>query len=171
MTCSSRRPASSADQGSMRPPSGWDQLGSAREPITPLLGDGDPEAYGQTMPETEQPGRDPLEQHFASAVRALAGFGAGPGALGSLSPERGLELFDAQLASRMLDVAARMLRAGGAGYYTIGSSGHEGNAGVAGGLGPRRRAGTAPPTCCPPWSARPTSRSRAAGTRCSGTGT
>ena len=61
------------------------------------------------MPETEQPGRDPLEQHFASAVRALAGFGAGPGALGSLSPERGLELFDAQLASRMLDVAARVV--------------------------------------------------------------
>jgi len=90
------------------------------------------------MPETEQLGRDPLEQHFASAVRALADSGAGPGgsggALGSLSPERGLELFDAQLASRMLDVAARTLRARGAGYYTIGSSGHEGNAGVAAAL-------------------------------------
>jgi 2-oxoisovalerate dehydrogenase E1 component len=91
------------------------------------------------MPETEQLGRDPLEQHFASAVRALAssdagGAGGAGGALGSLSPERCLELFDAQLASRMLDVAARVLRARGAGYYTIGSSGHEGNAGVAAAL-------------------------------------
>ncbi len=47
---------------------------------------------------------------------------------------RCLELFDAQLASRHLDVAARWLRARGAGYYTIGSSGHEGNAGVAAAL-------------------------------------
>jgi 2-oxoisovalerate dehydrogenase E1 component len=91
------------------------------------------------MPDTEPARRDPLEQHFAGAVRALAGAGPGPGAgaaerPGGLSPERVLELFDAQLASRMLDVAARALRARGAGYYTIGSSGHEGNAGVAAAL-------------------------------------
>jgi 2-oxoisovalerate dehydrogenase E1 component len=42
-----------------------------------------------------------------------------------------LELFDAQLASRHLDLAARWLRSFGEGFYTIGSSGHEGNAGVA----------------------------------------
>jgi 2-oxoisovalerate dehydrogenase E1 component len=47
---------------------------------------------------------------------------------------RCLQLFDAQLASRHLDLAARWLRARGAGYYTIGSSGHEGNAGVAAAL-------------------------------------
>jgi 2-oxoisovalerate dehydrogenase E1 component len=47
-----------------------------------------------------------------------------------------LELFDAQLASRHLDLAARWLRAQGAGFYTIGSSGHEGNAAVAAALRP-----------------------------------
>jgi 2-oxoisovalerate dehydrogenase E1 component len=103
------------------------------------------------MPDTEQLGRDPMEQHFDSAVRGLAGApegrlagrpdaaGGGPGpgpaaAPGQLSPGRCLELFDAQLASRHLDVAARVLRARGAGYYTIGSAGHEGNAGVAAAL-------------------------------------
>ncbi|HMG65993.1 MAG TPA: thiamine pyrophosphate-dependent enzyme [Streptosporangiaceae bacterium] len=87
------------------------------------------------MPDTEQPDRDPLEQDFARAVRALTAPGPGPaGTLGRLSPECALELFEAQLASRMLDVAARVLRARGAGYYTIGSAGHEGNAGVAAAL-------------------------------------
>src|SRR4051794_1027438 len=41
------------------------------------------------------------------------------------------ELFDAQLASRHLDLAARWLRSFDEGFYTIGSSGHEGNAAVA----------------------------------------
>ena len=45
-----------------------------------------------------------------------------------------LDLFDAQLGSRHLDLAARWLRAEGKGYYTIGSSGHEGNAAVAAAL-------------------------------------
>jgi 2-oxoisovalerate dehydrogenase E1 component len=40
-------------------------------------------------------------------------------------------LFDAQVASRHLDHTARWLRSGGHGHYTIGSSGHEGNAPVA----------------------------------------
>ena len=47
-----------------------------------------------------------------------------------------LELFAAQLASRHLDLAARWLRTQGAGFYTIGSSGHEGNAAVAAALRP-----------------------------------
>lgn len=47
-----------------------------------------------------------------------------------------LALFDAQLASRHLDLAARWLRAQGKGFYTIGSSGHEGNAAVAAALRP-----------------------------------
>lgn len=38
-----------------------------------------------------------------------------------------LELFDAQATSRHLDFAARRLGAGKRGYYSIGSSGHEGN--------------------------------------------
>lgn len=49
---------------------------------------------------------------------------------------RALSLFDAQLGSRHLDLAARWLRARGRGYYTIGSSGHEGNAAVAAALRP-----------------------------------
>ena len=75
----------------------------------------------------------------------------------------------------------------GRGFYTIGSAGHEGNAAVAAALRPtrpgaaalpvrrvllrpraaggRRRPGRA--TCCSVWPRRPTSRSRAGGTRCS----
>src|SRR4051812_20249574 len=45
-------------------------------------------------------------------------------------------LFDAQLASRHLDLAARWLRSFDEGFYTIGSSGHEGNAAVAAALRP-----------------------------------
>jgi 2-oxoisovalerate dehydrogenase E1 component len=48
-----------------------------------------------------------------------------------LSGERALQLFDSQLQSRHLDLAARWLRARGTGFYTIGSSGHEGNAAIA----------------------------------------
>ncbi|MBF6331001.1 MFS transporter [Nocardia transvalensis] len=45
-----------------------------------------------------------------------------------------LELFDAQVTSRQLDFAARRLTAAGRGYYSIGSSGHEGNAVLAAAL-------------------------------------
>ncbi|SDE53233.1 thiamine pyrophosphate-dependent enzyme [Rhodococcus tukisamuensis] len=54
----------------------------------------------------------------------------------ALTAARCLELFDAQLGSRHLDLAARELRARGQGYYTIGSAGHESNAAVAGALRP-----------------------------------
>jgi 2-oxoisovalerate dehydrogenase E1 component len=87
-------------------------------------------------------GQDLAEQRLARAIRALesAGFSARPAAVDPVRPGSGLsiarclDLFDAQLASRHLDLAARWLRARGAGYYTIGSSGHEGNAGVAAAL-------------------------------------
>ena len=52
----------------------------------------------------------------------------------SLTVENCLALFDAQLGSRHLDLAARWLRSKGKGYYTIGSSGHEGNVAVAAAL-------------------------------------
>lgn len=45
-------------------------------------------------------------------------------------------LFDAQLTSRHLDLAARWLRSFNEGFYTIGSSGHEGNAALAAALRP-----------------------------------
>ncbi|MFF2108620.1 thiamine pyrophosphate-dependent enzyme [Rhodococcus koreensis] len=53
-----------------------------------------------------------------------------------LSVQHALDLFDAQLGSRHLDLAARWLRSQGKGFYTIGSSGHEGNAAVAAALRP-----------------------------------
>src|SRR5580704_8968015 len=100
-------------------------------------------------------GRDAVERHLAEAFGALEdhpGQSAGPDRAGpdrtgpdragadpvrdgsALTGQRALELFDAQMASRHLDLAARWLRARDAGYYTIGSSGHEGNAGVAAAL-------------------------------------
>src|SRR5215218_8914573 len=54
----------------------------------------------------------------------------------SLTARVCLALFDVQLSSRHLDLAARWLRSQGRGYYTIGSSGHEGNAAVAAALRP-----------------------------------
>lgn len=45
-------------------------------------------------------------------------------------------LFDAQLLSRHLDLTALKLQARGEGFYTIGSSGHEGNAAIAWALRP-----------------------------------
>src|SRR5690242_11818609 len=96
----------------------------------------------------EQADRDPVERHFAEMAAALDGGPAGltggplrrlagsapvrPGS--ALTRRLCLDLFGAQLASRHVDLAARWLRAHGAGFYTIGSSGHEGNAGVAAAL-------------------------------------
>jgi 2-oxoisovalerate dehydrogenase E1 component len=87
-------------------------------------------------------GPDLAEQRLARAIRELSSVqpvvrpapydAIRPGS--GLSIARSLELFDAQLASRHLDFAARWLRARGAGYYTIGSAGHEGNAAVAAAL-------------------------------------
>jgi len=92
---------------------------------------------------------DQVETHFAEAVRRLLPRGPGLGVPGQGGPGRQsgviragssltasccLQLFDAQLTSRHADLAARWLQAKGAGFYTIGSSGHEGNAGVAAAL-------------------------------------
>jgi 2-oxoisovalerate dehydrogenase E1 component len=89
--------------------------------------------------------RDPVERHFTEAAAALDSGpahldgGPPPGSCpvrpgSALTGQLCLDLFSAQLASRHLDIAARWLRARGAGFYTIGSSGHEGNAGVAAAL-------------------------------------
>lgn len=51
-----------------------------------------------------------------------------------LTGTQALELFDAQATARHLDLAARRLTREGHGYYSIGSSGHEGNAAVAAAL-------------------------------------
>jgi 2-oxoisovalerate dehydrogenase E1 component len=52
------------------------------------------------------------------------------------TPEDLIGLFRSQVLSRHLDRMARELRAAGEGYYTIGSSGHEGMAAVAAALRP-----------------------------------
>ena len=44
-----------------------------------------------------------------------------------LDGHRFLALFESQMLSRHLDIEARAMRARGEGFYTIGSSGHEGN--------------------------------------------
>ncbi|GAA4567865.1 hypothetical protein GCM10023176_21080 [Micromonospora coerulea] len=53
-----------------------------------------------------------------------------------LTAAQALALFDAQVTSRLLDLAGRWLRGFGEGFYTIGSAGHEGNAAVAAALRP-----------------------------------
>lgn len=45
-----------------------------------------------------------------------------------LDKKQALDLFDSQLKSRLLDLIARTLKEKGLSFYTIGSSGHEGNA-------------------------------------------
>ena len=53
-----------------------------------------------------------------------------------LSREDAVQLFRSQLLSRQLDRLSRKLQARGEGFYTIGSSGHEGNAALAHALRP-----------------------------------
>ncbi|GLW11796.1 MFS transporter [Microtetraspora sp. NBRC 13810] len=83
--------------------------------------------------------RDSVETHFLKAVAALRpGPPRDPGlpvAEGTtLTGRRCAELYEYQLGSRLLDIAARVLREQGEGFYTIGSAGHEGNAAVAAAL-------------------------------------
>jgi len=57
-----------------------------------------------------------------------------PGA--TLSARRALELWESMASSRHLDLQSRALKARGESFYTIGGSGHEANAAVAGALRP-----------------------------------
>lgn len=84
---------------------------------------------------TANPHKEALDDHFTTVVSQLsAPAEAEPWPDTALTPDLALELFEAQVASRHLDLAARWLRAQGKGFYTIGSSGHEGNAAVAAAL-------------------------------------
>lgn len=49
----------------------------------------------------------------------------------ALTARRAIQLFEAQLESRLLDLLSRRLKQRGESFYTIGSAGHEGNAVVA----------------------------------------
>jgi 2-oxoisovalerate dehydrogenase E1 component len=78
-----------------------------------------------------------IDEYFTASVSALTAPRTAEAALlQGLSPQACLDVFDAQLGSRHLDLAARWLRSHGKGFYTIGSAGHESNAAVAAALRP-----------------------------------
>ncbi|SCL16787.1 2-oxoisovalerate dehydrogenase E1 component [Micromonospora nigra] len=83
-----------------------------------------------------------LDERFRAALAALAapprpGDPAAPVKPGAtLTGTRALDLFEAQVTSRQLDLAGWWLRSFGEGWYTTGSAGHEGNAAVAAALRP-----------------------------------
>src|SRR4051812_48271570 len=67
-----------------------------------------------------------------SGTPARAGASDSPVLAGSVCSRKDfIDLFDSQLVSRHLDLMARVLRVKNKVFYTIGSSGHEGNAMVA----------------------------------------
>ena len=85
--------------------------------------------------------RDIVETNFTETVAALRPGAPRDPALpvregSALTGARCLELFGFQLGSRLLDIAARVLKERGQAFYTIGSAGHESNAAVAAALRP-----------------------------------
>jgi 2-oxoisovalerate dehydrogenase E1 component len=98
----------------------------------PPYGDGDQRRQPAFPADDGQRARPGAGTGRAASADPMAPVRAGS----ALTGARCLELFDAQLASRHLDLAARWLRSQNAGFYTIGSSGHEGNAGLAAALRP-----------------------------------
>jgi 2-oxoisovalerate dehydrogenase E1 component len=83
----------------------------------------------------------PLDEHFLTEAAELQpGEPRGedepvqPGS--TLTVRRARELFECQCESRHADLAAIWMQSQGRGYYTIGSSGHEGNVAVAAALRP-----------------------------------
>ncbi len=84
-----------------------------------------------------------LDRNFRDRVGALGGGAAAGVDLDQpvrdgtrLTGRMAVAVFDAMLASRHLDLAARYLRKEGPGVYTIGSAGHESNAAIAAALRP-----------------------------------
>src|SRR6185436_1011359 len=83
-----------------------------------------------------------VDQNFVASVQALgpASSRMEPGApvapASELTARQAIEIFESMIGSRHLDLEARNLKARNASFYTIGSSGHEGNAAVAAALRP-----------------------------------
>jgi 2-oxoisovalerate dehydrogenase E1 component len=73
---------------------------------------------------------DIVHENFLRRV-AAGDFPAGRGPAGPLTAEGARAVFRAACASRALDRQARVMQRAGQGFYTIGSSGHEGMAAVA----------------------------------------
>lgn len=76
---------------------------------------------------------EPIDEHFTHMVQTLILSETASG-VNDGSSATFLDLFDAQLGSRHVDLMARELAGQGQGFYSIGSSGHEGNAAVAAAL-------------------------------------
>ena len=90
----------------------------------------EPNEPGQTMD------RVPIvHQNFLNQV-AVGDLPAGSAPSGPLTDDDAIRLFRAQCLTRALDVEARAMQKAGTGFYTIGSSGHEGMAAVANALRP-----------------------------------
>ena len=125
---------------------------------------------------------EPIDEYFTATIAAMSEHASADRS--ALTGPNWLALFDAQLGSRHLDLAARWLRSNAKGYYTIGSSGHEGNVAVAAALRPTdpallhyrsggfflARARQVPDvtrcaTSCWGWWRPPRNRSQAGGTR------
>jgi 2-oxoisovalerate dehydrogenase E1 component len=83
---------------------------------------------------TGAPLPDDLHELERSLLSAIGGFDRPPTTEAAAVAAPLATIFAAQVESRVLDHTARWLRAQGHGYYTIGSSGHEGNAAVAAAL-------------------------------------
>lgn len=76
-----------------------------------------------------------VHENFLARV-AQGDFPAGAAPAGPLRDHEAIALFRAQCLSRALDRQSRAMQKAGQGFYTIGSSGHEGMAAVAGALRP-----------------------------------
>ncbi|NKY59216.1 thiamine pyrophosphate-dependent enzyme [Nocardia flavorosea] len=76
---------------------------------------------------------DEAEQRFRTEIAGLRPAAAAPDheLAPGITGARCLDLFTAQVLSRQADLAARRLGASGRGFYSIGSSGHEGNVALA----------------------------------------
>jgi 2-oxoisovalerate dehydrogenase E1 component len=96
----------------------------------------------ESVTATETPEQE-LERHFRERVGPLSRTAGAEVNLDepvregtSLTGRMAVAVFDAMVASRNLDLAARHLRKEGPGVYTIGSAGHESNAAIAAALKP-----------------------------------
>ncbi|WP_264211686.1 thiamine pyrophosphate-dependent enzyme [Leisingera thetidis] len=76
-----------------------------------------------------------VHQNFLDRVQA-ADFPAGAAPAGPLEASEAVGTFRAQVLSRALDLTSRAMQKAGEGFYTIGSSGHEGMAALARALRP-----------------------------------
>jgi 2-oxoisovalerate dehydrogenase E1 component len=76
-----------------------------------------------------------VNSNFRTRV-ANRDFPDGPAPQGPLSQQEAVSLFQSQCLSRALDLESRDMQKAGEGFYTIGSSGHEGMAAVAHALRP-----------------------------------